>query len=279
MLKCLDDENNDFYIHIDAKVKSFNKETIIKGIKRSKIFFTERISVSWGGFSQIESELTLLKAALKGNYDYYHLLSGVDLPLKSKDEIFEFFEKNKGKEFIHFCTPEFSSGESVISRVKYYYPLQEKAGRGNGLLNVPSKVLLKAQKLLGVNRLKDSGFEIKCGAQWFSITHNLAKYVLDNESQINKLCKNGFCADEIFLQTLVWNSSFKENIYLPNNESDYMSCLRFIDWNRGAPYTFKEDDFDELISSDFLFARKFDIEKHPEICYKIANSILEKNEG
>ncbi len=107
MLRCLDDENNDFYIHIDAKVKSFNKETIIKGIKRSKIFFTERINVSWGAFSIIECELNLLKLAINGNYGYYHLLSGVDLPIKSKDKISEFFEANNGTEFVHFAHRNF----------------------------------------------------------------------------------------------------------------------------------------------------------------------------
>ena len=44
--------------------------------------------------------MELLKAAIKGNYDYYHLISGMDLPIKTQKEIHEFFENNKGKEFI-----------------------------------------------------------------------------------------------------------------------------------------------------------------------------------
>ena len=32
---------------------------------------------------------------------------------------------------------------------------------------------------------------------------------------------------------------------------------RKIDWQRGSPYTWQDKDFEELIGSDRLFARKF----------------------
>ncbi len=276
LLKCLDNPNNDFYIHIDSKVKNFDRDAIVKDVKYSSVTFTESISVHWGAFSQIKSELILLKAALKGNYDYFHLLSGVDLPIRSAQEILSFFENNKGKEFIHFCSDEYNKSENVQGRVKYHYFLQEKVGRNDGILQLISKITLKVQKILKVNRIKNKDFQIVCGANWFSITKELAKFVIDNEDFIVKLCKNGFCVDEIFLQTLVWNSAFKEKLYCPDAQDDYRTCLRFIDWKRGNPYTFTEQDFHELINSGFLFARKFDIEKHPEICYKIADYVLNR---
>lgn len=268
LLKCLDNPNNDFYIHIDSKVKNFDKDAIVKNIKHSSVTFTESISIQWGAFSQIKSELILLKAALKGNYDYFHLLSGVDLPIRSAQEILSFFENNKGKEFIHFCSDEYNKSENVQGRVKYHYFLQEKVGRNNGILQLISKITLKVQKILKVNRIKNKDFEVVCGAQWFSITNDLANFVIDNEDFIVKLCKNGFCVDEIFLQTLVWNSAFKEKLYCPDAQDDYRTCLRFIDWKRGNPYTFTEQDFDELIKGEFLFARKFDMKSIPKSATK-----------
>ena len=101
-LKILDDEKNDFYIHIDKKVKNFDFEKIKNIVKKSKIIFTERIDIKWGHSSQIDCELILLKSAANNSYSYYHLLSGVDMPIKPKEEIYNFFEKNLGKEFIHF---------------------------------------------------------------------------------------------------------------------------------------------------------------------------------
>ena len=79
-LRFLDSENADFFIHIDAKVKDFDFDAFRAIPKKSSVTFTDRIRVSWGHESQIHAELILLRAALPGHYDYYHLLSGVDVP-------------------------------------------------------------------------------------------------------------------------------------------------------------------------------------------------------
>ena len=47
------------------------------------------------------------------------------------------------------------------------------------------------------------------------------------------------CTDEVFLHTLAWNSDFKDSIL--------NDALRYIDWKRGRPYTFRVEDFDALI--------------------------------
>ncbi len=61
----------------------------------------KKVDVGWGEDSQIECEMFLFNEAYKkGPFDYYHLLSGVDLPLKSNDYIHDFFDQNKGKEFV-----------------------------------------------------------------------------------------------------------------------------------------------------------------------------------
>lgn len=276
---CLDNPNNDIYIHIDEKVKTFDFDYFSHLTKYSKVVFTDRVRVSWGGFSQIQCELTLLKAAIKESYDYYHLLSGVDLPLRSSEYIHAFFEKHAGKEFIHFCTPEFCVSDNVKDRIQYYYFLQDMVGRAPGWLNVVSKCLRKMQRILGVNRLHRNEFEVKCGSQWFSITHELAEYVLSQNAWIKKYFGNGFCVDEVFLQTLVWNSKFKERLYMPNDKGDYRSCLRYVDWVRGDPYVFRNEDYDELISSEYLFARKFDYQKDREVCERIVRYVTAGADG
>ena len=91
----LDDERNDFYIHIDKKVKDFDSSAFDGVLKHSNLTFCDRVNITWGDFSQIQSEMTLFKAAASANenYSYYHLISGVDLPIKSKDEIYRFLKK------------------------------------------------------------------------------------------------------------------------------------------------------------------------------------------
>ena len=45
-LKILDDERNDFYIHVDKKVKNFDFEKFKNIIQKSRIIFIERIDVT-----------------------------------------------------------------------------------------------------------------------------------------------------------------------------------------------------------------------------------------
>ena len=106
LLRLLDDERNDIYIHIGVGV-NYDRARFEKCVKRSGIFFVYPVKESWGGYSQIESELHLFEAAAENSYAYYHLLSGVDLPLKTQDEIHAFFDANDGKEFIYFCPKSF----------------------------------------------------------------------------------------------------------------------------------------------------------------------------
>ena len=121
LLLLLDDNRNDIYVHIDKKVKNFNFSYYKKIIKFSNLYFTERTDVRWGTYSQINCEMILFKTAQRnGKYQYYHLLSGADLPLKSQDEIHDFFDKNNGKEFICYDNHKMVS-QSVIDRVKYYH--------------------------------------------------------------------------------------------------------------------------------------------------------------
>lgn len=59
----------------------------------------------------------------------------------------------------------------------------------------------------------------------------------------------------MFLQTVLWNSPFREKIWDLSDE--YHSCMRKIDWKRGKPYTWKLEDFSELVDSPAFFGRKF----------------------
>ena len=51
-------------------------------------------------------------------------------------------------------------------------------------------------------------------------------------------------------------SPFADTLYRPKGE-EYEQCMREIDWERGSPYTWKEEDYDFLVNSERWFARKF----------------------
>lgn len=272
LLILLDDEQNDIYLHIDKKAKLFDHRKLFSSVKKSTLTLVKSVKVNWGGYSQIKVELLLLKEATKIEHSYYHLLSGVDLPIKTQSEIHRFFEENVGKEFV--SVDNLTKNEDFFNRIGRYYFFQDFIGRRKGyrsaLLETMESISLSIQDLFHVKRKAYENTEIFKGTNWFSITHELAVYTLSKEKEIRKCFGYGLCADELFLQTIVMNSRFRNNLV---NDS-----LRFIDWERGKPYTFSDEDFQLLISSNKLFARKFDYEKCPGIVDKIFNKLsLESN--
>lgn len=247
-------------------MKDFNFDKFSSIAKKSKIFFTNRINVSWGGYSLVQCELLLLKEAIVHNYEYYHLISGVDLPLKTNEEIHDFFNKNKGKEFISY--DKNASDTEIESRIKYYYLLQDKFGRSSKLAYIIQACCIRIQKILNVNRIKDIKYTLKKGTNWFSITNNLAHYIVEKENEIYNLFRFGCCVDELFLHTMVYNSNFRDKVA--------GDSLRYVDWIRGSPYTFTEEDFDDITSSDKIFARKFSKKVDYDIVLKIEDYLNRK---
>ena len=104
LVSCLDDPRNDIYVHFDKKVAVLPElQTRLAGLT----VLDRRIDVRWGAPSMVEAELVLFEAALaQGPYQYYHLLSGVDLPLKSQDYIHDYFDRHAGEEFIGYTWTE-----------------------------------------------------------------------------------------------------------------------------------------------------------------------------
>ena len=272
LLSLYDDKNIDFYFLIDKKAKSYNEE-VLKD-------FVPKINIYWGSFSQIQAEYILLENAVKKSYDYYHLISGCDIPLYTKNEFFDFFEQNKGKEFVEYSPKEIAEKNKVQDRVKYYYAFMESVREKSAIKRKPKTFLreffLKLQKLLKIDRTK--GKEFQYGSNWFDITDDFAKYILKNKPWVIKHFKKTCCADELFLQTLLFNSPFySNNYYCLNEKNRILQRNRYTDWTRGQPYTFKKEDYNEIINiKESLFIRKFNYKNDAEIVNKLFDWLRKK---
>ncbi len=262
----LDDYRNDIYLHVDKKARAFNVKEYENLTRKSHVYFVERNKVSWGAYSQIDAELLLLKAALNSQHEYYHLLSGVDLPVKSQDEIHAYFDLHAGKEFLSFHD-EYLSRASFINRLRYYHFFQDIIGhkKGRNLFYQLNILSIKLQEVVGIDRIRHTKCPYRKGTTWFSITHDLANYVVSREKHIQEKYRFTMCADEVFLHTLAWNSDFKDSITF--------DALRYIDWKRGRPYTFRLEDFDALVNSNSFWARKFSENVDAQIVEKVFNTI------
>lgn len=280
LLSLYDDKNIDFYFLIDKKAKSYNEEVLKDICKKSSVYFVPKINIYWGSFSQIQAEYILLENAVKKSYDYYHLISGCDIPLYTKNEFFDFFEQNKGKEFVEYSPKEIAEKNKVQDRVKYYYVFMESVREKSAIKRKPKTFLreffLKLQKLLKIDRTK--GKEFQYGSNWFDITDDFAKYILKNKPWVIKHFKKTCCADELFLQTLLFNSPFySNNYYCLNEKNRIFQRNRYTDWTRGQPYTFKKEDYNEIINiKESLFIRKFNYKNDAEIVNKLFDWLRKK---
>lgn len=277
LLGLLDDERNDVFVHVDARAANFDEAVFDGACSKSALqFLKPRIAVHWGGVSIMRAEIALLKAAVaKGGYDYYHLLSGMDLPIKSQDEIHSFFDANKGCEFLNMW--EFK--KSTFSRFHYYTLFPE--GAGSFWPNLGNNIFKGLQMAVGAKYNKDVTFAF--ASQWFSITEDFAKYVIGSEGWLEKVFAHTNTCDEIFLATLLVNSPFKDRLYdatvYPANTGSHAN-MRFIDWTRGEsvrhPWTFREDDLEALLKREELFARKFDERVDKRIIELLEQQIRQK---
>lgn len=268
LVNALDDSRNDIFVHIDLKVRDMPKIST----NHSNLYFVDqRIDVCWGDVSVVEAEYVLFEAAAKqGNYDYYHLLSGVDIPLKSQDYIHHFFNENNGKEFVGFY--QYPMRTELDRKVRRFHLFPKEFRSKTGFINKSKGTIrflgIKIQELLKWKRNQDINFEK--GTQWLSLTEGLVKLILEKKGEVLKIYKNSFCSDEIFVQTICWNSSFRDKVYDLKNEG--RSCLREINWQNNKLVDWEVKDFEYLINSTALFARKFS-SKDLQIVDKIYNSI------
>lgn len=264
LISLLDHPQNDIYLHVDKRASGFQPNQI--SVNHSSLVIIDRIRVNWGGHSQITCELNLLKASVPKQYRYYHLLSGSDLPLRSQKEIHSFYDNAYPHNFIRFDMKSIESG-AFHHRIDTFHLLQDYFGKNTGfvpgLLRRVENLSLGIQKRIGIRRKRY--IQPYKGTNWFSITHELAQYVLSRERLIRKQFYHTVCADEVFLHSIVMDSPYRETLI--NNS------LRAIDWTRGDPYVFREEDVDGLLDSECMFARKFDEKVDPAAINKVVSCV------
>jgi hypothetical protein len=254
-------KNSDVYLHIDLKNNYLYNQLKDRYLSQNNVsIISDRVSVNWSGFSQVEATLNLLEAARGKNYDYITLLSGQDLPIKSHSEIISFLSDNVHREFVHIA----SDYKNYSWRLLRYSPWSENKYIRNFPLNKLNSISIKLQNLLNIQKPFFSGWNIYMGSSWFTITNNAVEYILDSvDDKLIEGFRSTTCSDEHFIQTLLMNSPFKDRVAREN--------ITYIDWSEGNPNPkiLTIDDYSKLKNSTKLFARKFDIDIDANIINKI----------
>ena len=276
--------DNHVFVHLDSK---FNPQIDDKYLNINRItFLGNRINISWGGFSVIAATQLLLKEAYsQSDFDYYILLSGQCLPIKSQNEIRGYLKINNGFSFLEATNKINRDDESYL--YKFYYPVffdalnfikfdRIKIGRKRPYVK---KLLIswvrKLYKLLRLRRKVPVGIEPHFGSQWWVLHREHVKYIfefINKRPEIVNYFKYTWAPDELFYQSVLMSSPIKDSII--------NRFLWYIDWSaNGPPKTLTMDDWEKLEKSDKLFARKFDITVDREIIEKVRKRLCDLAKG
>lgn len=214
-----------------------------------------------------------MAVGLNKHYSYYHLISGQDLPIKTQNEIHDFFSKNNGYEFINVS--DYNTKE-IIKKCRLYHILLKYVRHNNSFIKNISNIIRRGvcgiQYILGY-RCGYSYDILAKGANWCSLTESFVRYIVENEATIRHEFKMTHCTDEIYKQTLAMNSTeFKDKIY-PNGN------LRLVDFKRGngqSPYVYRQEDLNTILKSNMMFARKFSLNIDSQIISSIKQFTCEQ---
>lgn len=256
LIDLLDDNDVDFYFHVDKK-SNITKEIT----KKENIHFLnddKRLDIKWGQSQMIHATVNLIEAALnsKTKYDYFWFLSGQDLPIKSISHIKKYLEENKNKNYIEIMRKDNRLYKRFLKRNELKYaPFMTSS---NLFITILKHLYILTTggpyKTLIFKRKNITGLDFNFGSSWWLLTNECIQYIYDKiraNPNIMRYFDNSICPDESLFQSIFVSSPYlKTQADIPI----------FIDW-RGQnkhPKTFTINDYEELINSNYLMARKFD---------------------
>ena len=245
----------DFYLHIDKKIdqKPFEYMTGFPQVFLVK----KRVNIKWASYSYIVGLLNSFKQVLETGirYDFISIMSGQDYPIKPVKDIYHILEKNPGRNFISYDEGT-DWWEHAISRVKKYH-FTNFSFRGRYRIQFFLNALLPERKFPLPYKLY-GGPKAMC----MTLSSECAAFVLrfmESDKKLRRFIRFTWGPDEFLVPTIIMNSNFRQTV-INNN-------FYYIDWSKGGvnPKTLQTEDFELLLASDKLLARKFDMELNTEI--------------
>jgi|MDTF01.1.fsa_nt_gb hypothetical protein len=318
VLRLIDKLNNDrtdFVIHVSKSCEGdFWKDIRKNTASYGNVYFCKRERSIHNGFAIVQATINGMETLLKigSKFDYLHLLSGQDYPIKKNEEIFEFFEKHSGKEFMYFWKMFPKEGEADF--VNHPWGENRQAYRVNRfcfpwlgetfiipellsrrlldktLYQTVKIFLFEFKKYWKLGTVKDEfsrlvfsrvlprerdhqvDFDFYGGKTWFSFTRKLIQYIINEHNNSVKWKK--FYKYSLIPDEMYFHSITMNSKFAANVENDY---LREVEWEGGDgshPVIWTKDDFQRLHSTKNFWARKFEDQIDSEILDLIDAKLL-----
>jgi hypothetical protein len=251
------------YIHVDARTHHAIYRTMEEPLRDvTGVHFLPRHPCHWGDFGHVAATLKGLRALVASGqpFDYVALLTGQDYPLRPHPQILATLDDANGRVFMDWMPiPNEKWTDGGTDRIEHWHfrvggrllPFPGAPFR-YGLLN---RAWSLPARLLRPRRRFPTGMQPFGGSSYWMMPADCARHV-DEFVQTNprfvRFFRRVLVPDEIFFQTIVMNSRFRRRVAQDD--------LRYVAWERdGAhPKILTVQDFDALVNSPNLFARKFD---------------------
>jgi len=280
----------DIFLHLDKKMKiEYNHLSLLLS-KFDNLHLTKnRISGVVYAWPRVEITIELIKTAKEIEcqkdyfYSHYILLSGQDYVLKLPSDI-----KTQLEEFSDVNFIDINSGSeaklisSLSKRIRFarFYYIVEKLTKNKFLrrlfliplyviqeiitffLGAPKKIFLKYE------------FKVYGGSAWWILTKESIEIILkfiensalknSPQNKITTAYKRTIGPEESFFQSVLMNSKDSKNLKFSDKEN-----WKYIDWGvkngkptppGGHPYILLTSDYNDIINSKAMFARKFDMD-------------------
>ena len=270
LVQTLKHPNIKIFIHADSKMTDnldeLNYDNVII-IPNNK-----RVNIIWSQNSMVKATINLIQfAQAYDNFDYFWLCSGQDFPIANSNYIVDFLAKNPNKNYINFFnSKEYGLGynNNYDKRNQIIYPKWIMNPKKH--LKILKRIYVELtggyNHTFKIMQRKDLPCEhFYFGASWWCLNNETINWIIcynKEHPEYFKFFETCLCSDESFFHTLVMMSPFKKNV------NDY---LHYIDWSgcKNSPNILKTKDYDSIIKSDKLMARKFDIDVDSNIIIKL----------
>lgn len=238
------------------------------------------LKTAWGDWSLVEATLNGLELLFNraDAPEWFIFLSGTDYPITPADKIIADFKSSSNDVYMSFLKLVKSDLDSDLarSRFKKYHTLLFKYPSFPHLLqsirqftwwkkDIYLKKSIYTQWIIPFT----DHFNCYFGSQWISANRKAVESVLkfnQSNARVRFYYKRVHAPDESFFHTILGNNN---TLSICNNNR------RYIEWGADLkhPKELSMADLPNLLESDDHFARKFNIDRHPEILDRLDEHI------
>ena len=239
-----------FLVHVDKRTDGLTYRAMVTGTERyASVRFLKRHTCYWGGFGHVAATLEGIRELVRNEieYEYAILLTGQDYPIKSNAHLQRYLHAGRGQLFLeYFPLPHPEWKYRGMDRIEGWH--WHVRGRYYRLVPGPR---------FPFRRRFPRGLRPFGGSSYWCLTRDSLDFVdrwTKDHPRYVEFFKRVEVPDELFFQTIILNSEFRERVQNDN--------LRHVEWRdpeSGSPAILGAADYPTLARSPKLFARKFDM--------------------